>query len=584
MKKLLCAVFAFVALTLQTLSAQIQGQWTTTGTMQTEREFNAQVRLLTGAVLSVGGVDNAGNILSTAELYTPPSVTWTLTASMSDAREHFAAVVLASGKVLVVGGVGPSSTILGAAELYDPITKTWSSAGSLSVPRAAHTATLLASGKVLITGGCTSSPTCTATAVSELYDPVSNSWSVSGSLNTPRASHTAVHLGSGKVLVIGGSNGTVTTSCELYDPAKGTWSIAASTSTARYLNTSTLLPNGKVLVAGGTPSRGPENSAELYDPVTNTWTPTGNMTSGRYAHTATLLPDGTVLMVGGVGQSISCGKACTGYIPFSKAEIYHIATGTFTAVAPLSRALAYQSAILLRTGRALVNGGLGYTATCCVVVNTSEYYVPLTLSFSATSMNFGLLQTGLTSPAQTVTITNSSAHSVTFSNIAASGDFAQTTTCPSTLNSGQSCTLSITFSPLAAGTLHGAVTFKDNSPGSPEQNIALTGTGEILSLGFSPASLNLGSVAVGSSSAQSVTLVNDGSAPVNVSGISVIPANGTYTQTNNCPATLGVQQTCVVSIVFTPPDVFTYKASVSVSNSVGAPAKLALTGTGLDGP
>jgi len=548
--------------------------------MQTEREFNAQVRLLTGAVLSIGGVDNAGNVLNTAELFTPASSTWTLTGTMSDAREQFAAVVLTSGKVLVVGGVGPSSTILGGTELYDPTAKTWSSAGSLSVPRAAHTATLLASGKVLVTGGCTSGPTCTTTPVSELYDPVSNSWSASGSLTTPRAFQTAVRLGSGKVLVIGGTNGTVTTSCELYDPASGTWSNAASTTTARYLNTTTVLPNGKVLVAGG---KGPENSAEIYDPVANTWTATGNMISGRYAHTATLLPDETVLVAGGVGQSISCGKDCTGYIPFSKAEIYSIATGTFTAAAPLSRALAYQSTTLLRSGRALVNGGLGYTATCCLVVNTSEYYVPLTLSFSATSVNFGLLQTGLTSPAQTVTITNSSAHSMTFSSIATSGDFG-TPTCPSTLNSGENCILSITFSPLAAGTLHGSVTLRDNSPGSSVQNIALTGVGETLSLGFSPGSLNLGSVAVGSSTTQSVTLVNDGSAPVNITGISPIPSNRTYTQTNNCPATLGVQQTCTVSIVFTPPDVFTYKATISVSNSAGAPATLALTGTGLDGP
>jgi hypothetical protein len=78
------------------------------------------------------------------------------------------------------------------------------------------------------------------------------------------------------------------------------------------------------------------------------------------------------------------------------------------------------------------------------------------------------------------------------------------------------------------------------------------------------------------------TLTNDGSSAVNITGISVSPANGTFTQTNNCPATLTVQQTCTFTIVFRPPDVFTYKATVSVSNNAGGAASLPLTGMGLN--
>lgn len=222
---------------------------------------------------------------------------------------------------------GCQHIVLAGAELYDPTTGAWSPAGSLSVARFAHTATLLQSGKVLVTGGCAATNSSTATAVSELYDPASNSWSTTGILNTARYYHTAVRLKTGKVLAIGGSTGTTTISCELYDPSTGTWSNAASTNTARYLNTTTLLPDGKVLVTGGTSSRGPLSSVELYDPSANAWTLTGNMKTGRYAHTATLLTDGTVLVAGGEGQTISCGKACTSYIPTAKAEIYNFATG-----------------------------------------------------------------------------------------------------------------------------------------------------------------------------------------------------------------------------------------------------------------
>ena len=101
-------------------------------------------------------------------------------------------------------------------------------------------------------------------------------------------------------------------------------------------------------------------------------------------------------------------------------------------------------------------------------------------------------------------------------------------------------------------------------------------------MGFTPSSLNFGSIVVGSSSTLTATLTNDGASSVNITGSSISPVNGTYTQTNNCPATLSVQQTCTFTIVFRPPDVFTYKATLSVTNSAGGAATLALTGTGLN--
>lgn len=572
---------AFVLAGVRPLSAQVQGQWTTTGALLSPRELHALVPLSAGGALSIGGADNSGNILAAAELYSSVLRTWKSAASMANAREAFPAVVLKGGKVLVSGGLGTGGAVLGQAELYDPSTNTWTSAGSLSVPRYAHTATLLANGKVLVTGGCAAAGCGASTAASELYDPATNSWSTTGSLNTARAYQTAVRLSSGKVLAIGGFAGGA--SCELYDPVTGKWSTAASTNVARYQNGTSLLPDGKVLVTGGVNGRYPMSSAELYDPVANTWTSTGTMTNGRYAHTSTLLSDGTVLLTGGQGQSISCGKACTGFIPTAKAEIYDEAKGTFTATAGLPRALAYHEATLLSTGRALVDGGIGYNAYCCQVVSNAEYYTPLTLTFSAYNLNFGVLQVGLTSTSQTVTVTNVSSHGSTFTSIVASGDYTQSNNCPQTLNATQNCMITVYFKPTAAGTRTGAVTLKDNDPGSPSQTIALTGLGETLALSFTPSSLNLGSVTVGSSSTQSTTLINDGANPVNITGIGVSPANGTFTQTNNCPATLSVQQTCTFQITFTPPDVFSYAATVSVTNNAGAAATLKLSGTGLDG-
>src|SRR5205085_4372648 len=118
-----------------------------------------------------------------------------------------------------------------------------------------------------------------------------------------RISHTATLLPNGQVLVVGGDNGNeffsnvvggIVLTNELYDPNTGSWSITGSLNTGRGSHTATLLPNGRVLVAGGDDGA----SAELYNLTTGTWNYTGSL-SPREDHTATLLPNGRVLVAGG---------------------------------------------------------------------------------------------------------------------------------------------------------------------------------------------------------------------------------------------------------------------------------------------
>ena len=48
------------------------------------------------------------------------------------------------------------------------------------------------------------------------------------------------------------------------------------------------------------------------------------------------------------------------------------------------------------------------------------------------------------------------------------------------------------------------------------------------------------------------------------------------------PALLKQMCPAGITIVFTPPDVFTYNATLSVTNSAGSAATLSLSGTGLN--
>ena len=98
---------------------------------------------------------------------------------------------------------------------------------SMNTPRMSHTATLLPTGKVLITGGYNYDDSYLNNA--ELYDPASGTWSATNSMTTVRVRHTAALLADGRVLVAGGQDNAVyLSSVELYDPASGTWSVTRS--------------------------------------------------------------------------------------------------------------------------------------------------------------------------------------------------------------------------------------------------------------------------------------------------------------------------------------------------------------------
>jgi hypothetical protein len=137
--------------------------------------------------------------------------------------------------------------------LLDP---KWSTTGSMSVARQDHTATVLSTGKVLVVGG-TNGTTTYATA--ELYDRTSGTWAATNPMTGARKLHTATQLGtssntttSGKVLIAGGLNGSTTlNTAQLYSPTAGTWTAAANLNVARSTHSATLLANGKVLIAGG---------------------------------------------------------------------------------------------------------------------------------------------------------------------------------------------------------------------------------------------------------------------------------------------------------------------------------------------
>jgi WD40 repeat protein len=251
------------------------GTFTSTANMAVDRYEHTATLLQDGRVLVAGGSSASSGTaeISAAEIYDPATGLWTTTGSLRQGRFLFAAALLPDGKVLVAGGSQSASVALATAEIYDPITRKWSATGRLSEARALHTLTLLGNGKVLAVGG---SGLKHALKSCELYDPATGIWTRTGDLDKERALHTATLLADGDVLAAGGQIESVHKFAfpkysEIYDPASGSWTVSGPLNQGRSVHSANLLPNGNVLLAGGF-GKGPEHptvvmSAELGMPV-----------------------------------------------------------------------------------------------------------------------------------------------------------------------------------------------------------------------------------------------------------------------------------------------------------------------------
>ena len=158
-----------------------------------------------------------------------------------------------------------------------------------------------------------------------------------------------------------------------------------------------------------------------------------------------------------------------------------------------------------------------------------------------------------------------------------SGDFSQTHTCGTTLAPGASCTIGVTFKPVASGTRSAQVTITDDAANSP-QAVALSGVGGG-AVTLSPASLIFPVQAVSTMSPpQSVVLTNGGSSALTITSVA---ASGSFTQTNNCGSSLAAGASCTINVVFQPATKGTQTGALTVSdNGSGSPQTATLSGTG----
>jgi P pilus assembly chaperone PapD len=202
------------------------------------------------------------------------------------------------------------------------------------------------------------------------------------------------------------------------------------------------------------------------------------------------------------------------------------------------------------------------------------------LSATPVSASFPSVTIGASS-SQTITLRNNGTGSATISNVSVAGAGFGTSglTLPMSIAPGQNTTFNIVFAPSAAGNVTGSISLTSDAPNSPLM-ISTSGRATAVTalLSASTSSLDFGSVLVGSSNSQGVTLTNAGNANVTISNVLVsgagFNASGVGANTLLTPG-----QTAALNVTFAPSAAGSAVGSITIGSTAGG-VTIALAGNG----
>lgn len=212
------------------------------------------------------------------------------------------------------------------------------------------------------------------------------------------------------------------------------------------------------------------------------------------------------------------------------------------------------------------------------------------ISLNGNPVNFGNVQVG-NSLIKPVALNNSGKTTVTVYKVAVTGTGFSFVgpTLPVTIPSQSTASFSLSFAPQSAANFSGSATAsayaswggrKGNRYGTI--TVSLSGTGYNPQAGYlaAPASMNLGSVTVGSSQTQSLTVSNTGGASLTISGATL---NGSAYSVSGLtyPYTLAAGASASLSVVFAPTTTGTLNGTLTLASSASDPSvSVSLTGSG----
>ncbi len=278
------------------------------------------------------------------------------------------------------------------------------------------------------------------------------------------------------------------------------------------------------------------------------------------------------------GSALAAGAACS--VTLTYAPINEIATGTTATTRSDAGTLTVESDAA-NSPQMLTLTGSAQPVTSSSPASSA---VLAAYELSQSALTFANTQVGSASAAQSILLTNTGTTTLHVLGTFAPADFTTTTTC-ATLLPGGTCSLSVAFTPTSASTASlraGTLEVQSDATDSLEF-VSLIGSSSAAPLTLSPATLNFGSVDLGSSSTLSLSVANNSGSPVTFTGVSAI---GDYSVAGGtCPAngsTLAAGSTCSLQVTFTPSATGTRTGTLNLSsNATALPLTVPLTGVGV---
>lgn len=248
--------------------------------------------------------------------------------------------------------------------------------------------TFLPDGKLLSAGGTHGYPGGGAGFVgtndAALYDPVSQSWSFTGSMNAGRWYPSLIVLGDGRVLAASGlgEHGAHNTELELYAPVTGQWSALPTPSAHAFPGLPLyphlfLMADGRLFFNGGRMDDPSDVGPQLIDltksPVTYTPVPGLPQPQSRNQAASVLLPpaqDQRVMIIGGGPEDET---NATDAVDICDLKAAHPA---FVPAEPLNLPRMHLNAVLLPDRTVFVSGGSLQRESENVARRQAEIYDP----------------------------------------------------------------------------------------------------------------------------------------------------------------------------------------------------------------
>ena len=240
------------------------------------------------------------------------------------------------------------------------------------------------------------------------------------------------------------------------------------------------------------------------------------------------------------GVSVAVGSSCTIDVTFTPSAFN-------VRVATLTVGNAYQTLTVSLQG---TGSNMAYTLA------------PATLSF-------GNQPVDTTSLPQSITFTSTGTVAFPVTTIGTRVNdptsFVVTHNCPASVAPLATCTITVTYKPVAAGPETATVMVNNR----PLPVVTLNGTGIPAIFALAPPALSFGNQLVNTQGLQQVVLSNPGTIPVGI-GSAVLSGSASFSQTGTtCGATLAEGSSCTITVAFTPPVRGPQTATLSVTG--GAP-------------